>query len=198
MKRCSWLNLKNKTYVRYHDTEWGKPVFDDQKLYESLILECFQAGLSFECVLNKREAFRKAYDGFDIDSVCAYSEEKIAELMLDPDIIRNKLKIKASIQNSRIFKKIQSEFGSFGSYLWGFTQHQIVYESYDKRTTSPLSDQISKDLKKRGMSFMGSTTVYAYLQAVGVINAHGKECDLYAKNKDALQSTCESSVTHEP
>lgn len=181
VKRCKWLNLKNKAYIDYHDNEWSKPVHDDRVLYEMLILEAFQAGLSWECVLNKREAFRKAYDNFDIDKVINYDESKIEELKNNEKIIRNSLKIKASIKNSIVFKNIQKEFGSFDKYIWSFSKNKIVKESYDKRTTSPLSDKISLDLKKRGMSFVGSVIIYAYLQSVGVINAHGKECYLYMK-----------------
>ncbi len=178
MKRCKWVNLKNPLYIKYHDEEWGVPVFDDKKLYELFILESFQAGLSWECVLNKREYFRKAYDNFDIDKVVLYDETKYAELLSNQNIIRNKLKIKASIKNSIIFKKIQKEFGSFYNYLNTFTNSEIIIEDYSIRTTSDLSDNISKDLKKRGMTFVGSTIIYSYLQAVGVINGHGKECDL--------------------
>lgn len=175
-KRCSWVNLKNPVYIKYHDEEWGIPLHDDIFLYELLILESFQAGLSWECVLNKRENFRKAYDNFDIDKVVCYDEAKISELINNEGIIRNKLKIKASIKNSIIFKNIQKEFGSFNNYIWGFTNRKIIKESFEERTFSPLSDKISKDLKKRGMSFVGTTIIYSYLQAIGVINAHSKEC----------------------
>ena len=174
--RCSWVNEKNEIYIQYHDEEWGKPLHDDQKLYELLILESFQAGLSWECVLNKRENFRKAFDGFDIDKVAAYDEVKQQELKENPGIIRNGLKIKAAVRNSQVFKDIQAEFGSFDTYIWSFTQGKVVDEPFTIRTTSPLSDQISKDLKKRGMTFVGSTIVYSYLQAMGVINGHGEDC----------------------
>ncbi len=177
VNRCAWVNLKNPNYVRYHDEEWGVPEHDDRKLYELLMLESFQAGLSWECVLNKREAFRDAFDGFDIDKVCAYGEDTIAELMGNAGIIRNRRKIEATVRNSRIFKDIQAECGSFDAYLWHFTDGKTVTEAYTLRTTSPLSDRISADLKKHGMTFVGSTIVYAYLQAVGVINGHGCECD---------------------
>ncbi len=175
--RCAWVNLKNPIYVRYHDEEWGAPEHEDQKLYELLILESFQAGLSWECVLNKREAFREAFDGFDIDKICEYGDNKIAALMADPGIIRNRRKIEATVSNSRIFKEIQKEFGSFDTYLWGFTGGKTILEAYTLRTTSPLSDAISSDLKKRGMKFVGSTIIYSYLQAVGILNGHGPECD---------------------
>ena len=180
-KRCSWCNLKNERYVKYHDEEWGLPLYDDQKLYELLILESFQAGLSWECVLNKRENFRAAFDGFDIDKIIAYDEDKIQSLMNDPGIIRNRLKIKAAVKNSLVFKAIQAEFGSFSNYIWSFTDGEVVQEEFTMRTTSPLSDAISKDLKKRGMTFVGSTIIYSFLQAMGVINGHSKDCMCYSE-----------------
>ena len=175
-KRCFWVNLKNPLYVKYHDEEWSKPHHNDKDLYELLILESFQAGLSWECILNKRENFRKAYDNFDINKVVNYDEVKIKELLGNTGIIRNKLKINASIKNSKIFKEIQNEFGSFDKYIWGFTDNKVIKESCDKFTSSPLSDKISKDLKKRGMTFVGTTIIYSYLQAIGVINAHCSDC----------------------
>ncbi len=177
--RCGWVNMKNPLYVAYHDNEWGVPEHRDEMLYELLILESFQAGLSWECILNKREAFREAFDGFDIDKVCEYSEDKITTLMDNPAIIRNRRKIEAAIANSHIFKEIQKEYGSFDSYLWDFSDNKTVIEPYTLRTTSPLSDTISADLKKRGMKFVGPTVIYAYLQSIGIINAHGCECDLH-------------------
>ena len=181
VNRCKWVNLNNKKYIKYHDEEWGKPIYDDNKLYELLILESFQAGLSWECILNKRDNFRKAYDNFDIDKIINYDKNKVDELLRNDGIIRNKLKINSSISNSIIYKDIQKEFGSFSNYIWGFTNNKVIYESYELRTTSPLSDKISKDLKKRGMKFVGTTIIYSYLQAIGIINAHSKECDLYKK-----------------
>lgn len=177
VNRCSWVNMKNPLYIQYHDIEWSVPEHDDGKLFELLILECFQAGLSWECVLNKREAFRKAFDGFDAKKISAYGEEKIGRLMADTDIIRNRLKIRASVTNSRVFLEIQKEYGSFDAYIWGFTDGKIIAESCDIRTTSPLSDRISKELKGRGMKFVGSTIIYSYLQAIGVISAHEERCD---------------------
>ena len=165
--------------MKYHDEEWGHPLRDDKALYELLILESFQAGLSWECVLNKREAFRAAFDGFDIEKVAAYGEEKEATLMQNAGIIRNRLKIRAAIKNSRIFKKIQEEFGSFSDYIWSFTKGETVVEEFTLRTASPLSDTISRDLKKRGMTFVGSTIIYSYLQAIGVIDGHEKDCFLH-------------------
>ncbi|MBR3707897.1 MAG: DNA-3-methyladenine glycosylase I [Lentisphaeria bacterium] len=182
-KRCRWVNLKNPLYVAYHDTEWGVPVQDDHTLYELLILESFQAGLSWECVLNKRDAFRRAYDDFDPEKVVRYDEQKIASLLADPGLIRNRLKIRASIRNSRIFQEIRQEYGSFYAYLRRFAGNGVIVEPYDRQTTSPLSDAISKDLHKRGMRFVGSTIIYSYLQAVGIINGHGTECDFCAGKK---------------
>ena len=176
-KRCKWCNLKNPKYIEYHDHEWCKVNWDDKYLYEMLILESFQAGLSWECVLNKRESFRRAYDNFDIDKVCAYDEEKVEELLNNKDIIRNKLKIKASINNSKIFKEIVKEYGSFYDYLKSYTQNEIIHEV--GKTTNDLSDSISIDLQKRGMKFVGSTIVYSFLQAIGVIYSHDEECYLY-------------------
>lgn len=179
--RCRWCNLNNPIYVEYHDREWGVPDFDDGYLYEMLILEMFQAGLSWECVLNKREGFRAAYDNFSPDAVASYGEEKIRELSENRAIIRNKRKISASIKNSRIFKQIVAEYGSFYNYLSAFTGGKTIYET--DRTRSDLSDAISRDLEGRGMKFVGSVIIYSYLQAIGVIYSHDRECDLY-KDKD--------------
>lgn len=177
IKRCKWCNLKNPLYIKYHDEEWCQPNFNEQYLFEMLILELFQAGLSWECVLNKREDFRKAFDNFDIDKISKYNNKKIEELLKNEKIIRNKLKINAAINNSKIFKEIQKEYGSFYNYLRTFTKDTTIYE-IDK-VTSELSDNISKDLIKRGMKFVGSTIIYSYLQAIGVIYSHDKECFMY-------------------
>ena len=179
-QRCKWCNLKNEKYIKYHDEEWGILNLNEQYLFEMLILESFQAGLSWECVLNKREDFRKAYDNFNLDKICNYSDDKIDELINNKNIIRNKLKIKASVSNAKIFKNIREEYGSFRNYLKTFTNEEILYE-IDK-TTNELSDNISKDLKKRGMKFVGSVIIYSYLQAVGIIYSHDEECFLYKKN----------------
>lgn len=179
MKRCKWCNLDNPLYIEYHDNEWCMPNTDDKYLLEMLILESFQAGLSWECVLNKREDFRISYDNFDIDKIINYDENKINELLSNPKIIRNKLKIKSSINNAKIFKNIENEYGSFYKYLLGFTNGKILYE-VDK-TTNNLSDKISKDLIKRGCKFVGSTIIYSYLQAIGIIYSHDKECFMYKK-----------------
>ena len=177
MKRCTWCNLNNPTYIEYHDYEWGKVNTDEKYLFEMLILESFQAGLSWQCVLNKREAFKEAYEDFDIDKVIEFDEEKIEQLRNNPNIIRNKLKIKASISNAKIFKSIQEEYQTFYNYLCTFTHGKIIYEI--GKTTSTLSDSISNDLKKRGMKFVGSTIIYSFLQAIGVIYSHEKDCFLY-------------------
>lgn len=177
--RCKWCNEKNEKYVEYHDKEWGILNTDDKYLFEMLILESFQAGLSWECVLNKREAFRKSYDNFAIDKIINYDDKKIEELINNKDIIRNKLKIRASINNSKIFKKISEEYKGFYNYLKTFTKGIVIYEN--DKTTSNLSDNISQDLQKRGMKFVGSTIIYSYLQAIGVINSHDDTCDY--KNK---------------
>lgn len=181
MNRCEWCNLDNEKYIEYHDNEWGKPNFNDDYLFEMLILESFQAGLSWECVLNKREEFRKAYDYFDINKVINYDEKKISELLSNKGIIRNKLKIIASINNAKIFKNIVSEFVSFYDYLKVFAGDKIYYE--EGRTHSLISDNISKDLSRRGMKFVGTTIIYSFLQAVGIIYSHSKNCFLYKTNE---------------
>ncbi len=180
MKRCSWCNINNNSYVKYHDEEWGILRTDDKYLFEMLILESFQAGLSWECVLNKREAFRRCYDDFDIDKVINYDEEKIKQLANNKEIIRNKLKIRASINNAKIFKNIIKEYGDFYSYLKEYTKGKVIKEV--GKTTSKLSDEISFDLKRRGMTFVGSTIIYSYLQAIGVINSHEITCDFFNPN----------------
>lgn len=180
--RCKWCNETNPLYVEYHDSEWGVPNFDDKYLFEMLILESFQAGLSWECVLNKRYDFEVAYDYFDINKIINYDEDKINELLLNKKIIRNKLKIKASINNAKIFKNIQKKYGSFNNYLITFTNRETLYEI--GKVTNDLSDLISKDLIRRGMKFVGSTIIYSYLQAIGIIYSHDKDCFMYRKNKN--------------
>ena len=176
LARCRWCNLQNPIYVAYHDKEWGVPVHDDRLLFEMLILEGFQAGLSWECVLNKREAFRRAFDGFDWDKVAGYGDGKIEALMADRDIVRNSIKIKAAVSNARAFIAIRSEYGSFDAFIWAFTGGKTVRET--GLTSSPLSDRISKELKTRGMKFVGTTIIYSFLQAIGVINSHEDGCFL--------------------
>ncbi|WP_443738762.1 DNA-3-methyladenine glycosylase I [Treponema sp.] len=216
LPRCKWCNLKNPEYVAYHDNEWGKfseKSSDDKYLFEMLTLESFQAGLSWECVLNKRNCFRSAYDGFDLEKVCGYGEEKIAELLANPKIVRNRLKIKASVLNARIFRAVCLEYGSFFNFIKKFmdgylckiacaksdgtenaenikeksafpgikTGIKIIHET--GRTTNGLSDAISAELKKLGMKFMGSTIVYSFLQAIGVIFSHEEGCFLFRMEK---------------
>ena len=180
MKRCFWLNENNPTYVDYHDNEWCIPKYNDQELFELLILESFQAGLSWECVLNKREAFRSSFDNFDIIKVNNYKEDKIKELLENKDIIRNRLKIQAAINNAKVFLNIQKEYESFSNYIWNFTNNKIIYET--DKTSSELSDKISNDLKKRGMKFVGTTIIYSYLQAIGILYSHDKNCHMYKKS----------------
>ena len=177
-RRCKWCNLNNSLYIKYHDTEWCVPNFDEKYLYEMLILESFQAGLSWECVLNKRDSFRKAYDDFDINKVISYDKAKMNELLNNKEIIRNKRKIEASISNSKIFKKITEEYGSFYSYLVTFTRGETIYEA--DKTTNDISDAISKDLQSKGMKFVGSVIIYSYLQSIGVIYSHDKDCFLHS------------------
>ena len=174
MKRCFWVNEDNPLYVKYHDEEWGRAVYDDNKLFEMLLLESFQAGLSWECILNKREAFKEAFDNFNYKKISNYDDKKIEELMQNKGIIRNRRKITAAIKNAQIFMSIQKEYNTFSKYLWHFTEEKIIYE-YNK-TTSSLSDEISKDLYQRGMRFVGSTIIYSYLQAIGIINSHEPVC----------------------
>ncbi len=182
MSRCKWVNLNNKLYIDYHDKEWGVPKYDDKYLFELLILEMFQAGLTWECILNKRESFRKAFDNFNYDKISKYGEDKINALLVNKEIIRNKLKIKASIRNAKVFMNIQEEYGNFANYIWSFTDNKVIYNKVIV-THNELSDQISKDLKNRGMKFVGTIIIYSYLQAIGIINDHEKECFLYGGEK---------------
>lgn len=171
---CSWVNLENPLYVKYHDCEWGKPVHDDHQLFEMLLLESFQAGLSWETVLNKRAAFKQAFAGFDVGRVAKFNDEDCQRLLQNSGIIRHRLKIRAAVGNAQIFMAIQQEWGTFSNYLWHWTQGETVREI--GQTSSQLSDEIAKDLKKRGMKFVGTTTIYAYLQVVGVVNGHERSC----------------------
>lgn len=177
--RCAWCE-KDDLYRDYHDTEWGNPVYDDATLFEFLVLETFQAGLSWYTILKKRENFRKAFDQFDYTKVALYGEDKIAILMQDAGIIRNSLKIKGTISNAIAFMKVQEEFGSFSTYIWNFTGGKPIDNQCktlrDIPATTPLSDAISKDLKKRGFKFVGSTVVYAHMQATGMVNDHVEGC----------------------
>lgn len=179
MKRCFWVDEKSEIYKKYHDEEWGKPKFDDRDLFELLILEGFQAGLSWLTVLKKREAFKIAYENFDVQKVAEFGENKIAEMLANKDIIRSEQKIRASILNAKIFIQIQKEFGSFSNYIWGFTENKVVVNTTGKIIVSnELSDKISKDLKKRGMKYVGTVIIYSYLQAIGIVNDHDKDCFL--------------------
>lgn len=177
--RCAWCE-KDDLYRNYHDNEWGKPVYDDETIFEFLILETFQAGLSWYTVLAKRENFRKAFDNFDLMKIANYSEEKIAKLAEDAGIIRNKLKIKATVTNARAFIKVQEEFGTFSKYIWGFVDGKPIDNQpktlSEVKATTPISDALSKDLKKRGFKFVGSTVMYAHMQATGMVNDHILEC----------------------
>ena len=177
--RCDWC-LGNPLYEAYHDEEWGKPVYDDDTLFEFLILETFQAGLSWITVLKKRENFRKAFDNFDYKKVANYNEKKIETLLQDAGIIRNKLKVKATVTNAQAFMKIQGEFGSFSDYIWDFVDGKPIINNFktmkEVPATTALSDKISKDLKKRGFKFVGSTVIYAHMQATGMVNDHVIDC----------------------
>ena len=177
--RCAWCE-KDDLYRNYHDNEWGKPVYDDETIFEFLILETFQAGLSWYTVLAKRENFRKAFDNFDLIKIANYSEDKMAELAEDAGIIRNKLKIKATITNAQAFIKVQEEFGSFSKYIWGFVDGKPIDNKpktlNEVKATTPISDALSKDLKKRGFKFVGSTVMYAHMQATGMVNDHVTNC----------------------
>ena len=181
-KRCAWC-IGDPLYETYHDEEWGKPIFDDNKLFEFLILETFQAGLSWVTVLRKRENFRKAFDGFDYKKVANYDQKKIDSLLQDAGIIRNKLKIHATVSNAKAFMKVQGEFGSFSNYIWGFVDGKPIKNKFksikDLPANTLLSDTISKDLKSRGFKFVGTTVVYAHMQATGMVNDHETGCFRY-------------------
>lgn len=180
MKRCHWVDENSSIYIKYHDEEWGIPKYDDKELFELLILESFQAGLSWITVLKKREDFRIAFDNFDVKKVASYDESKVNELLNNEKIIRSRGKINSAINNAKIFIDIQKEFGSFTNYIWGFTNNQVVKNSSDVLPVStPLSDKISKDLKKRGMKYVGTIIIYSYLQAIGVVDDHEKGCFKY-------------------
>jgi DNA-3-methyladenine glycosylase I len=177
--RCTWVN-QSPLYIAYHDTEWGVPIWDDHTMFEFLILETFQAGLSWYVVLKKRENFRRAFAQFDFEKVAEFNEQKIEQLIKDEGIIRNKLKIKAAITNAQAFIKIREEYGTFCDYFWQFTNGKPIVNHWksikDVPATTALSDTISKDLKKRGFKFVGSTVVYAHMQATGMVNDHTTDC----------------------
>ena len=171
--RCSWVT-DDEIYIKYHDDEWGIPTHDDKELFEMLVLESFQAGLSWITILKKRENFRKAFDEFDVVKVARYDDSKIEELRSNEGIIRHKGKITSAINNAKVFIEIQKEFGSFDEYIWGFTDGEIIKSEFE--TESELSREISKDLKKRGMKFVGPTIIYSYLESIGVIDNHQENC----------------------
>ncbi|HVF30622.1 MAG TPA: DNA-3-methyladenine glycosylase I [Pyrinomonadaceae bacterium] len=181
MKRCTWPT--NELAIRYHDEEWGTPLHDERRLFEFLILEGAQAGLSWDTVLRKRDSYRKAFDGFDVKKVASYTEKNIERLMLDDGIIRNRLKIASTISNAKAFMKVQKEFGSFDAYIWSFVNYKPIVNRWKEPgkvpPTSPVSDAISRDLKKRGFNFVGSTIMYAFMQATGMVNDHLVGCFRY-------------------
>ncbi|MDD2371250.1 MAG: DNA-3-methyladenine glycosylase I [Firmicutes bacterium] len=182
IKRCEWVN-SDKIYQDYHDLEWGIPIHDDKKLFEMLILEGMQAGLSWLTVLKKRAAFRKAFDNFEIDEIIKYDDKKIESLLNNKDIIRNRLKINSVIRNAKAFKSVQSKYGSFDSFIWSYVDNMPIINHWpilkEVPANTPLSDHISKDLKKMGFNFVGSTIVYAFMQSVGMVNDHTIDCYLY-------------------
>jgi DNA-3-methyladenine glycosylase I len=177
--RCTWCE-KDDLYRDYHDNEWGNPIYDDATLFEFLLLETFQAGLSWHTILRKRENFRKAFDQFNYEKIAQYQEDKVQELLLDAGIIRNQLKIRGTISNAIAFIKVQEEFGSFSKYIWAFVDHKPIVNNLktlkEIQATTQLSDAISIDLKKRGFKFVGSTVVYAHMQATGMVDDHVTDC----------------------
>ena len=185
MKRCDWVPKNNPLYEKYHDEEWGLPCHDERELFELIILEGAQAGLSWETVLKKRENYRAAFDNFDVKKVAKYDEKKVQELLQNAGIIRNRLKIRSSILNAQKFLEIQKEFGSFDKYIWSFVNYKVINNKFKTVGEIPakteLSDKISQDLIKRGMKFVGSTIIYAYMQSIGMVNDHTTDCFRYNK-----------------
>lgn len=185
LKRCPWCE-NDPLYIKYHDEEWGTPVHDDRTHFEFLVLESAQAGLSWITILKKRENYSKAYDNFDVNKVAKYDDEKVEELLQDKGIVRNRRKIEASINNANMFLEIQKEFGSFDKYIWSFVKNKTILTNYSEIKQVPastaLSDEISKDLKKRNFKFLGTTIIYSYLQAVGIVNDHINSCFKYIGN----------------
>lgn len=179
-KRCAWCEDTFEEYVRYHDEEWGVPVHDDQKQFEFLILEGAQAGLSWSTILKKREGYRKAFAGFDVEKVARFDEQKIQELLNNPEIVRNKLKVRSSVTNAQKFIEVQKEFGSFNTYIWSFVDGEPINNHWKSLSqvpaTTEISDRLAKDLKQRGFKFVGSTIIYAHMQAVGMVNDHVISC----------------------
>jgi DNA-3-methyladenine glycosylase I len=183
--RCPWLKLNNPIYVEYHDQEWGRPVHDDQKLFEMLTLEGAQAGLSWETVLKKRERYRMVFSQFDPRKVAKFKQDRIEKILLDEGIIRNRLKVESTVTNAKAFLEVQKEFGSFDSYIWSFVGTKPIHTKFknleDFPTKTEISDRISKDLKKRGFRFVGSTIIYAFMQAIGMAQDHSQDCFLFGK-----------------
>lgn len=186
-KRCGWAENTFDQYIRYHDEEWGVPVHDDRIHFEFLILESAQAGLSWSTILKKRDGYRQAFAEFDVHKVAAYDQQKIDELVVNPEIIRNRMKIEAAVNNAKRFIEVQKEFGSFDAYIWGFVGNEVIVghrkSMKDVPATTRVSDALAKDLKKRGFKFLGSTTIYAHMQAVGLVNDHTVECFRYREVK---------------
>ncbi|MCE4248160.1 DNA-3-methyladenine glycosylase I [Riemerella anatipestifer] len=184
-ERCGWVT-NDEIYINYHDTEWGEPVFEDKKLFEMLLLEGFQAGLSWITILKKRENFRQAFDDFNYTKIAAYNQTKLEELLCNTGIIRNRLKIESSVKNAKAFIKVREEFGTFSQYIWNFVEHQPIKNEFKNLSevpaSTPLSDKISKDLKKRGFKFVGTTIIYAFMQAIGMVNDHVQTCYKHPKN----------------
>lgn len=184
-KRCAWVDESSEIYKKYHDEEWGVPLHDDRALFEFLILEGAQAGLSWITILKRRENYKKAFDNFEVEKVAAYDEKKIAELLQNEGIIRNKLKVNSAVKNAKAFMKIQEEFGSFDKYIWSYVDYSPIDNGFKSLSeipaSTPLSEKISKDLKKRGMSFVGPTIIYAMMQAVGMVNDHETGCFRYSE-----------------
>lgn len=182
-QRCEWCDESSELYTQYHDQQWGVPVVDDQELFEMLILEGMQAGLSWLTVLNKRENFRQAFDQFDYHKIASYDATKIAELLENPGIIRNRLKVNGTVKNAKAFIAIQKEFGSFKNYIWEYVDFQPIQNQFKELKEIPaqteISEKISKDLKKRGMTFVGPTIIYAFMQAIGMVNDHVQSCFRY-------------------
>lgn len=198
MKRCTWVNLKNPLYVKYHDTEWGVPVYDDNKLFEFIVLESAQAGLSWETILNRREGYRKAFKNFDPRKVSKMTSTDVEKLLSDTSIIRNKLKITATITNAQLFLEIQKEYGSFSKYMWSYVHHRPIQNNLKSRSEIPVFDDVatllSKDLKKRGFKFFGPTICYAHMQAVGMVNDHTMDCFRYREVMKHNNSTLHTNA----
>lgn len=187
-KRCEWCEDTFEEYIRYHDEEWGVPVRDDRTQFEFLVLESAQAGLSWSTILKKREGYRNAFQNFDVDKVARFDEQKVQELLHNPEIIRNELKIRAAINNAQKFIAIRNEYGRFTDYIWSFVDGEPIQNKWNQLSevpaTTELSDKLSKDLKRRGFKFLGSTTVYAHMQATGLVNDHTVDCFRYEEIKN--------------